>query len=117
MVVVTQSSVHHEVTVSPLGSGDAQHSVLPPVNVKDVEQGAWRTAEPPKETETPVMAWDISGHPPKSTEVVKPAIQQEVPPQPPEDTESSPSQQETQLSLLQGLALQLCSRPCCSAAP
>ena len=95
MVVVTQSSVHHEVTVSPLGSGDAQHSVLPPVNVKDVEQGAWRTAEPPKETETPVMAWDISGHPPKSTEVVKPAIQQEVPPQPPEDTDSSPSQQET----------------------
>lgn len=34
--VVAQPSVHYEITVSPLGSGEAQHPVLP-VSVKDVD--------------------------------------------------------------------------------
>ncbi|XP_016057481.1 PREDICTED: leucine-rich repeat-containing protein 37A [Miniopterus natalensis] len=88
-------SVHHEVIVSALGSGEAQHPMLPNINVKDVNLGVLVTPEPIKEIEPSVTEQEVSDHPSKSTGEFKPPTQHEVPPKPPEKTESSPSQKET----------------------
>ncbi|ELK14202.1 Leucine-rich repeat-containing protein 37A2 [Pteropus alecto] len=49
--VVTQPSVHHEVTSSPLGSGKTQHTVLPNITVKSLDLGVSITPETTKVVE------------------------------------------------------------------
>lgn len=93
--VVTRPLVHHEVTVSPPSSGEAQHPVLSHINVKDVDLGVLVSPESTKEIKLFVMGQEVSDHPPKSAEEVKAPIQQETPPTPPEKIDSSPLQQET----------------------
>ncbi|XP_014393254.1 PREDICTED: leucine-rich repeat-containing protein 37A2-like isoform X2 [Myotis brandtii] len=110
--VVAQPSVHHEVTVSPLGSGEAQHPVLSHMNVKDVGLGVLVAPESTKEIELFVTGQEVSDHPPKSAEEVKAPTQQETPPRPPEKTDSSPLQQETTAQpTLDATALQQTTAP------
>ncbi|KAK1338241.1 hypothetical protein QTO34_001355 [Cnephaeus nilssonii] len=94
MDVVAQPSVHREATVSPLGSGEAQHPVLPIINVKDVDLGVLITAEPPTNIE-PSAADKVSAHPPKFTDKLKPPSQQETPAQPTSEADATALQQTT----------------------
>ncbi|CAK6446822.1 unnamed protein product [Pipistrellus nathusii] len=81
MDVVAQPSVHREATVSPLGSGEAQHPVLPIINVEGVDLGVLITSEPPTNIELSA-ADKVSAHPPKFIDKLKPPSQQETTAQP-----------------------------------
>ncbi|XP_016062774.1 PREDICTED: leucine-rich repeat-containing protein 37A2-like [Miniopterus natalensis] len=95
MDIVAQPSAHHEVTVSPLHSGEVQHSVLPIINVKDVDLGVLMTSQPSKKIEPPATEKEVLVHSPKSTEEVKPPSQQETPAQPTSEADATALQQTT----------------------
>ncbi|XP_059526456.1 leucine-rich repeat-containing protein 37A isoform X2 [Myotis daubentonii] len=107
-----QPSVHREVTVSPLGSGEAQHPALSHMKVKDVGLGVLVAPESTEESELFVTGQEVSDHPPKSAEEVKAPTQQGTPPTPPAETGSPPLQPETAAQPpLEAAALQQTTAP------
>nr|KAF6296039.1 hypothetical protein mMyoMyo1_009170 [Myotis myotis] len=110
--VATPPSVHHEVAVSPVGSGEAQRPALSRMNVKDVGLGVLVAPESTKEIDLFVTGQEVSDHPPKSAEEVKAPTQQGTPPRPPEETDSPPLQPEAAAQpTLEATALQQTTAP------
>ncbi|XP_053529178.1 leucine-rich repeat-containing protein 37A-like [Artibeus jamaicensis] len=101
-----KTSTNHEVTVSSLDAGEAQHPVLPHLNMKHVDVGVWITPKHPMKTKPSETEKEASGA--RSTKMVKLPIQLGVPPKAPEETELSSFQQKTQAQpASEGEAIQL----------
>lgn len=80
-------------TVSPPDSGEAQHPVLPYLNITNVDVGVLITPEHPAKSKPPETEKEASAE--KSTKMFKLPIQVGVPPKAPEKAELSSFQQET----------------------
>nr|XP_023411940.1 leucine-rich repeat-containing protein 37A3-like [Loxodonta africana] len=86
--VVAQFPVHHEVTVSPTGQDQAQHSNLPNVTVKPVDLELTITPEPTMEAEYSTVLQNNTTSSPEHPEVKLPPPDQ-VQPQHPNLTEAT----------------------------
>eukprot|EP00070_Physeter_catodon_P048931 XP_028355825.1 putative uncharacterized protein FLJ43944 [Physeter catodon] len=103
-----QTSVHNEVTFSPLGPGEVEHAVLPNVTIKPVDLVGVLTLEPTKEVEhPPVQQGDPTHTPDLPGGIELSLVQEEAPaqspvpqggsaisPEPPKEVVPSPTQQE-----------------------